>query len=261
MMTFFWTFIFLVSAGLVGGLLQSTAGLASLATYPALLAAGLPPVIANVTNTTGLIFSGFSSILSSTKELKHHGKQIAVLVILALVGSIGGSALLLIAPATSFEKAVPFFILAAGILLLVSGRRPNTAKNTAPTNTSEPRSKLVAILSGLGILFVGAYTGYFGAAAGVISLALLSLVTTEQFLVVNAMKNVIAFTGNFVATVIFIFRAHIEWLYVLPLGIGLFIGGYLGPIIVRHVNVALLRLLIALAAFGLASYLFVTAYF
>ncbi|CDI65070.1 Putative uncharacterized protein [Lactobacillus helveticus CIRM-BIA 101] len=106
-------------------------------------------------------------------------------------------------------------------------------------------------------MLVGAYTGYFGAAGGVIFLAILSVITDDRFAVVNAMKNVIAFAGNLIATVIFIFKSRIDWLLVIPLGLGLLIG----PIIVRHANIHLLRALISLAAFGLAAYLFVTAYF
>lgn len=108
---------------------------------------------------------------------------------------------------------------------------------------------------------MGGYTGYFGAAGGVIFLAILSVITDDRFAVVNAMKNVIAFAGNLVATIIFIFKSNINWLYVIPLGFGLLIGGYTGPIIVRHANIHLLRILISLAAFGLAGYLFVEAYF
>jgi uncharacterized membrane protein YfcA len=117
------------------------------------------------------------------------------------------------------------------------------------------------LVSLIGIFLVGGYTGYFGAAGGVIFLAILSLITNDQFATVNAMKNVIAFAGNLIATLIFVFKTHVAWLMVVPLGFGLLIGGYLGPIIVRHANIHLLRALIAIAAFGLASYLFITAYF
>jgi uncharacterized membrane protein YfcA len=87
------------------------------------------------------------------------------------------------------------------------------------------------------------------------------VITDDRFVVVNAMKNVIAFAGNLIATIIFIFKTNIDWLLVIPLGLGLLIGGYTGPIIVRHANIHVLRALISLAAFGLAAYLFVTAYF
>ncbi len=255
-------FIFLVVAGFAAGLLASVAGLASLVSYPALLVIGIPPVIANVTNTTALIFSGIGATVSSLKELRGHWKKLSLFVALSLVGSIGGSMLLLVAPASSFEKVVPFFILFAGILLFLSGRKKDisTAK-IKEAHTKPEKHWWVSLISLIGILLVGAYTGYFGAAGGVIFLAILSVITDDRFAVVNAMKNVIAFAGNLIATIIFIFKSTIDWIYVIPLGLGLLIGGYTGPIIVRHANIHLLRALISLAAFGLAGYLFVTAYF
>ncbi|MFT8727388.1 MAG: sulfite exporter TauE/SafE family protein [Liquorilactobacillus ghanensis] len=256
-MSLFLTFIFLIAAGFVAGLLASVAGLASLASYPALLLVGLPPVLANVTNTTALIFSGIGSTMSSLRELHGHWKKVALFTFLASCGSVAGSWLLLIAPASSFEKIVPFFIFAAGLLLLLSSRKKGISKNSLPTQANI----WISFVSLIGIFFVGGYTGYFGAAGGVIFLAILSLITNNQFATVNAMKNVIAFAGNLIATLIFVFKTHVAWLMVVPLGFGLLIGGYLGPIIVRHANIHLLRALIAIAAFGLASYLFITAYF
>ncbi|KRL34696.1 sulfite exporter TauE/SafE family protein [Liquorilactobacillus uvarum] len=256
------TFIFLIIAGIVAGLLASIAGLASLVSYPALLIVGLPPVIANITNTTALIFSGIGSTFSSLKELQGHWKELLIYTLLSLIGSIGGSILLLAAPASSFEKVVPFFIFFAGILLFISGR-----KNAGPTaklkkaSTKTKNKWWLSLFSLLGICLVGAYTGYFGAAGGVIFLAILSIITSHDFATVNAMKNTIAFAGNLVAAIIFVFKSHIDWMFVAPLGFGLLIGGYLGPIIVRHVNIHLLRALISLAAFGLSIYLFITAYF
>lgn len=257
-----WIFIFLIIAGFVAGLLASVAGLASLASYPALLLVGLPPVIANVTNTTALVFSGIGSMASSMKELRGNWKRLGIYVGLSLIGSIVGSYLLLIAPASSFEKVVPFFILFAGILLLMSGRKKDTStRKMREAHASPEKHFWVALISLTGIVVVGAYTGYFGAAGGVIFLAILSIIMDEKFTVINATKNAIAFIGNLVATIIFIFKSHIYWLYVIPMGFGLLVGGYTGPIIVRHANIHLLRALIALAAFGLAGYLLVTAYF
>ncbi len=255
-------FIFLVAAGFIAGILQSIAGLASLASYPALLLAGVSPVIANVTNTTSLIFSGIGATLSSLKDLRGHRKKLLQFILLSLIGSIIGSVLLLIAPASSFEKVVPFFILVAGILLLVSNRQKgDPIKNIQNTQKAANKPRWIIYLNMVLIVFVSVYVGYFGAAGGVLFLAILSFITDDNFIVVNAMKNVITLVGNLTATIIFIFKSHIAWLFVIPLAIGLFIGGYVGPIIVRRVNIHLLRVLIFLLALGLAVYLFITAYF
>lgn len=252
-------FVFLLGAGILAGLLSSVAGLASLASYPALLAIGVPPVIANVTNTAALVFTGIGSAMSSRKELKGQGPTLIRLIILVCIGSIFGSAVLLLAPASSFQKVVPFFIASSGVLLLISGKK-KPPSDLAQASGPRAASRSQRALAIAGIVFVGAYSGYFGAAAGVIMLAILAVVTTERFAVYNAMRNVTGFASNAIAAVIYAFTSHIQWLMVIPLGIGLYVGGYIGPIIVRHVPVELLRWLIALAAFGLAGYLFWQAF-
>ena len=110
----------LIGAGIIGGLLSTIAGRASLVSYPVLLSIGLPPVVANVTNTTAQIFSGIGSTVSSAKELRDARHETATITICALLGSACGCSLLLIAPASSFERAVPFLIAAAGGLMLYS---------------------------------------------------------------------------------------------------------------------------------------------
>ncbi|MBT9671367.1 TSUP family transporter [Secundilactobacillus kimchicus] len=255
------TIVFVFFAGVAAGLLASTAGLASVVSYPALLAVGLPPVLANVTNTAALIFSGLGAITASIKELRGHWRRVSLFVVLSLLGSVGGSWLLLAAPAESFEKVVPFFILTAALMLLISGRQTSSTTDSLRAARQHPNKRfLVLLASYLGVILVGAYTGYFGAAGGVLFLALLSVILDDEFAVINAIKNVMAFAGNFVATIIFIFRSHIVWHFVIVMGVGLFIGGYLGPVIVRHVNIKLLRALIALAAMVLAVDLFIKAY-
>ncbi|KRL12432.1 MAG: sulfite exporter TauE/SafE family protein [Schleiferilactobacillus perolens] len=253
-------FIFLLIAGVVAGLLSTIAGLASLASYPALLMIGVPPVIANVTNTAALVFTGIGATFSSLRELKGHWAELGRILILVTLGGIVGSIILLKAPASSFEKVVPFFIGASGVLLLISGRspkNPDLAAATGPRAATKGQQALIIVA----MFIVGAYTGYFGAAGGVIMLAILALISTERFTVINAERNVAGFASNAIATVIYSFTTHIAWLLVIPLGLGLLIGGYIGPAIVRRVPVKLLRLVIALAAFGLAIDLFIKAYF
>ncbi|KRM91254.1 sulfite exporter TauE/SafE family protein [Fructilactobacillus florum] len=256
-------FLFLLAAGVVAGLLATIAGLASLASYPALLLVGIPPVIANVSNTVALIFTGVGAISASLKELRGQWKRVIGYTILAVIGSLLGSSFLLVAPATTFEKVVPFFILVAGVVLLLSGRGTESgAQKRLQEDAQHPRRRRwIQIASFLGIIFVGGYLGYFGAAGGVVLLAILAVITREDFAHYNAVKNVMTFACNITAATLFIFKATIAWQAVLPLGLGLLVGGYCGPLIVRHVNVALLRVLISLASFGLAAVLFYQAYF
>ena len=107
---------------------------------------------------------------------------------------------------------------------------------------------------------MAAYTGYFGAAGGVIVLVILTYITNEKFIVINAIKNVISGFANLVALIIFMFTSHIYWLQAIPLAIGMFIGGYIGPAILRHVPEKPVRIFIATLAFVQSAYFFYTAY-
>lgn len=254
-MAWYWIACILLVAGVAGGLLSTMAGMASLVTYPVLLALGLPPVSANVTNTAGLVFTGIGSAISSRKELRSHQRLTMSVTVWALLGAIIGSLLLTVAPASTFEHIVPFLIALAGVLMLLAGRsKPETQAKP------RPRSPRVTVAKNVAIGLVGLYIGYFGASAGVILLAILAISLDQPFAVSNAIKNFTAFVANVFSLVIYAVTTKVYWLMVIPLGAGLFIGGYAGPIVVRHVPVRLLQRVIAFGAFGLAAYFFYDAY-
>lgn len=245
-------FLFLLLGGIAAGLLSSVASMASLASYPVLLMTGVPPVFANVTNDAALIWTSIGSTISSTKELKGHWRKVWLFSSYTIAGSILGCLLLLLFPASVFEKVVPFFIIFSGIMILVSGKHHSLKR--------KKQSKLQQIFYAVMLLLMGAYTGYFGAAGGVIVLVILTYMTDDSFLVVNAIKNVVCGFANLVALIIFIFTSKIYWGRAIPLAIGMFIGGFIGPAVMRKVPANLIRDLIALLALGQAAYFFVKAY-
>ncbi|MFT8888509.1 MAG: sulfite exporter TauE/SafE family protein [Ethanoligenens sp.] len=259
-----WIYILaLFPAGILAGLVNSVAGLASLVSYPALLAVGIPPVYANVTNTAALIFSAVGAGTASRHELRGHKRELFKLLPLTVCGGICGGLLLLAAPATSFEHIVPFFILGAAVLILRPQMLHFNAQPTVQSGESRRsffRKHATKILIFAAIFLVGAYTGYFGAAAGVVMLAMLAATSHLKFAEYNALKNVSLGASNLVATILFAFRAHIYWLAVAPLAAGFFIGGSIGPHIVRRVPAKQLRIIIAIGAIGLAVYLFIQTY-
>lgn len=246
--------IYLLVAGVASGLTSSMAGMGSIFSYPVLLSLGVPPVNADVTNNAALIFTGVGAGASSTKELRHEPRMTLQVALTSLVGGIVGSYILVKAPASSFEKVVPFIIAFAGILMVVANRRPVQARAHVLTGWQQ-FGRLVAIFG------VGLYIGYFGASAGIILLALLSVTNNLPFPVNNAIKNFSSLLTNIISLIIYAFNTKVYWQYVLPLGIGFFIGGYIGPIWFRHIPARLLRSVIAIGAFVLAGYLFITAYF
>lgn len=163
-----------------------------------------------------------------------------------------GCILLLSFPPKIFEKAVPFFIAFSGLMIIVSGKHHSLNTKAQPT--------WLKIIYFIALLIMGMYTGYFGAAGGVIVLVLLTYITNDKFIVINAIKNVICGFANLVALIIFMFTSHIYWLQAIPLAIGMFIGGYIGPAILRRVPEKPVRIFIASLAFIQAGYFFYTAY-
>jgi len=244
----------LVIAGIAGGLFGSIAGLASLATYPALLAIGLPPVTANVTNTVALIFSSIGSVLGSRPELKGQASRLKALAPMAVLGGATGAALLLTTPAEGFEKLVPILLGLASLTIII----PRRAHVVGTAETPPSRRELVG--QAVGIFFIAIYGGYFGAAAGVLLLALMLHTSRASLPRANAAKNVLLGVANSVAALAFVFLAPVDWAAVVPVGIGCLVGSRLGPIVVRRANSLVLRLLIGAAGLALAIKLGVTAY-
>ena len=247
-------FALLVAAGIAGGLFGTIAGLASLATYPALLAVGLSPVSANVTNTVALVFTGVGSVLSSRPELKGQGPRIRRLAPMAVLGGVIGAVLLLSTPADGFERIVPWLIGFASLTILIP-RRPVPDGPVAPGAGGR---RNVAEAAGMALICV--YGGYFGAAAGVLLLAMLLHTTHDTLPRANALKNGLLGFANGIAALIFAFLAPVNWAAVLPLGIGCLIGAWLGPKVVRWAPATILRWLIGLAGLGLAVRLGLQAY-
>jgi len=247
--------LFLAGAGVLGGLTGSIAGLASVATYPALLLVGLPPVTANVTNTVALVFNGVGSVWGSRPELEGQQKWIMRIAPVAVLGGAAGAALLLSTPAEGFEKVVPILLGLASAAILLP-RRGNRRVRVA----DHQRHTAGVLLESTAIFLICIYGGYFGAAAGVLLLALLLRAGHATLAHANASKNVILGIANGVAAIIFAFLAPVHWPAVLALGIGCLIGSRLGPIVVRHAPAAPLRAVIGVAGLALAVKLGIDAY-
>jgi uncharacterized protein len=243
--------VWLVLAGIGGGLSGSVAGLASLVSYPALLAVGLPPVTANVSNTVALVFSTAGSMWGSRPELTGQRAQARRLGTIALAGGITGAILLLATPSSSFELVVPWLIGLASLGILLPRRVDRVAEFTA-------RWHVWGL--GIGIYLVAVYGGYFGAGAGVLLLALLLFASAEPLPRSNALKNLLLGVANGMAALAFVLFGPVRWRAVVPLAIGFLIGGRLGPVIVRRAPPGPLRLGIACAGLGLAVHLGLDAY-
>jgi hypothetical protein len=249
-------FGFLVLAGAGAGLTGSIAGLASLISYPALLAIGIPPVTANVTNTVALVLNSVGSVSASRPELTGQARRLVPLAGAALLGGTAGAVLLLLTPSGAFERIVPVLIAGASAAILVQ-RPPRQLAAEGHREHPVPRDpKWLAF----GTFAIAIYGGYFGAAAGVLMLAMYLLGTGETLPRGNAMKNLILGVANSVAAIGFIVFTSVAWSAALPLAIGLFTGGRLGPRVVRRAPQTALRRVIAVAGLALAIHLGIQAF-
>jgi uncharacterized membrane protein YfcA len=247
------TIIYLILGGIVAGILSSAASFASLASYPLLLSVGVAPVYANVTNDAALIWNSLGAVLASLKELHGHWHQVLKYAIFTVIGSVIGCCLLLAFPGKVFERVVPFFILIAGAMILISG------KHTPHPGRKRPLWQKSLYL--LALVLTGIYAGYFGAASGIVVLVLLTYLMEQNFLVTNAVKNAVCGFTNLVALIIYGFASRIYWLDALPMAVGMFVGGYLGPIVVRYIPAKIMRWIIAILAVTQALIYFKQAYF
>jgi len=241
----------LFATGVGGGIAASVASIASVVSYPALLALGLPPLAANVTNTMALVFLVPGAMLGSRQELARQRARVARLGAIMAAGGAAGATALLLAPPGAFALVVPVLIAASSILLILQPR----LRGLAPSpDTERSRWRLGAMFG------VAVYIGYFGAAGGVLMLALLAATICESLIRVNAIKNVVAGAANLVAATIFAAFAPVDWAFVPLLALGFGVGGYLGQRLVRHLPVTVLRVFVALVGLVLAVKLGLSAY-
>jgi uncharacterized membrane protein YfcA len=246
---------FLAAAGVLGGLTGSIAGLASVATYPALLVVGLPPVTANVTNTVALVFNGIGSVWGSRPELTGQGAWLKRIAPAAAAGGAVGAALLLSTPAEGFERVVPILLGLASVAILL----PSASRQDARV-AHHQRHTVRVLLEAAAIFVICIYGGYFGAAAGVLLLALLLRAGGASLAHANAGKNVILGVANGVAALIFAVAAPVNWPAVVAVGAGCLIGSRLGPVVVRHAPAGPMRAVIGVAGLALAVKLGFDAY-
>nr|WP_206038107.1 sulfite exporter TauE/SafE family protein [Rhodococcus sp. HNM0569] len=239
---------FLVLAGYFAGLVGFVTGLASIVSYPALLAVGLSPVAANVTNTVALVAVGVGALANSTREVAATGPRLVPWAVVSAAGGVVGAVLLLVAPEGSFEAVVPFLVAFAALALLVQPRIRRLAGGG-----ELPRSFLVVLFA------VAVYGGYFGAGAGVIFLAAMLIFTSETVWRATVLKSFLLGIANLVAALGFALFGPVHWAAAGAMAVGALAGGWSGPPLVRRVPPTLLRWVIAAAGFGLAAWLWLSS--
>jgi uncharacterized membrane protein YfcA len=235
----------------VAGAAGSAGAIASLVSYPALLAVGIGPLAANVTNAVAGVTIGVGSTLSSREELRDQWRRLRRWTPLCVAGGSGGAVLLLLTPSRVFDWVVPFLVAAAALALLAQ-RRLTDWHQARPRRGAEP----VAVAA---LAIVAVYSGYFGAGAGIMILAVLLVLIEHDLARANALKNALLTVTDAVPAVIFALAGRVVWLAALPLAVGLFAGGLVGPMIARRAPPGILRAAIGACGFGLALWLLIRA--
>jgi uncharacterized membrane protein YfcA len=229
-------------AGLAAGTINTVVGSGTLITFPTLLAFGVPPVTANVSNTIGLVPGSVSGVVGYRRELEGQRPRVLRIGIASLVGGVLGAVLLLVLPDKAFSAIVPALV-GLGILLVVFQPRITTWVEARHDGLGAPvrNPVLGAWWVWPGVLAAGVYGGYFGAAQGVLLMGIMGVGISETMQRLNALKNVLAAVVNSVAGLLFAFVADVDWKIVALIGVGSVIGGQLGATVGRRLPGPVLR--------------------
>ena len=229
-------------AGVAAGTINAVVGSGTLITFPTLLAFGVPPVTANVSNNVGLVPGTLSGAIGYRAELEGQRARLLRLGSASLVGGAAGAALLLSLPSSAFDTIVPVLV-GLGILLVVAGpaiSRRVTAR--AEARGGMPDHGVWWVWPA--VLLAGVYGGYFGAAQGVLLLAILGIGVADSLQRHNATKNVLSTIVNGIAAVIFVFVADVDWAVAGLIAAGSVVGGQLGATVGRRLPPTVLRAVI-----------------
>lgn len=228
--------VVLVLAGLAAGAVNAVAGGGSLVSFPALLAVGLPPLTANVTNSVAIWPGYVGTCWGYRRELVPQGRRLLTLAPAAVTGAVAGCLLLLVTSPEAFERVVPYLVVAGSLLLAVQGRVTDRARRLpgGAGGTSSP------LLHG-GIAVAAAYGAYFGGGLGVVLLSVLGLFVADGLQRLNGLKSALSLLVNGVALVAFSLFGPVDWGSVALLAPAALTGGYLGARLARRLDPARLR--------------------
>jgi uncharacterized protein len=221
-------------AGIAAGAINAVVGSGTLITFPTLLAVGLPPVVANVSNTVGLVPGGVAAALGYRRELAGQRSRVLRFAVATVAGATLGAVLLLVLPESSFVAVVPALILLGCVLVLI---QPWLMRRLGERRRPHHGGPLVWLL----VLAIGVYGGYLGAGQGVLLIAVLGLGLDETLQRVNAAKNVLAGLANLVAGLIFVAVADVDWAVAALIAMGSTVGALVGAGVARRLPEPVLR--------------------
>ena len=255
--------VFLFFAAVLAGVINSVAGGGSFITFPALIFAGISPILANTTNTAAVWPGTVASTVAYRKAFTREARRLLLpLAITGVVGGILGARILLKTPPATFLRIVPWLLLGATLLFVFSGRitgwirsRANLKDGESVGGSGTPRSLMAGVL--FLELLVSIYVGYFGAGVGILFLSLLALMGMEDIHAMNGMKTLLVSIVNGTALATFIVARMIVWPQALLMLVGALIGGYGGAWVAQKTNPQHVRWLVIAIGFAMSAYFFV----
>jgi uncharacterized membrane protein YfcA len=232
-------FILVGLVALAAGAVNAFAGGGTFLAFPVLLAVGLPPISANVTNTVALCPGYLGATLAQRRHLRDQKQRLWICLPAGLVGGVLGGVLLLNSSEKLFRTLIPFLIfLASGLLAL---QRPLRSWIISRTGDHPGRSAGTLPWIGLPVAAAAIYGGYFAAGMSVIVLAVLALLLDDSLIRLNALKQAIASSINVAATLFFLHSGHIVWSAAIVMAAGSLIGGIIGGKLAGRVRPSALR--------------------
>jgi uncharacterized membrane protein YfcA len=233
----FWHAPAVLAAGLAAGAINAVAGSGTLVTFPTLVAIGYQPLLANVSNTVGLVPGSAAALWAYRPELRAMRARLIQFVPVSVAGALTGGVLLLTAPASAFKAVVPFLIAAALLLVLVQPQLSRLLASRQPQGPPRDRTRLMMAM----VFLVGVYGGYFGAAQGIMLIGLLGTMLSDDMQRMNGLKNALALAANGTAAILFMTVHHIDWGVAGLIALGSMIGGLIGGRYARKLSPAALR--------------------
>lgn len=241
---------FAIAAAAIAGIVNSIAGGGTLLTFPALLALGVSPAIANATSTVALLPGALSSMLGYRRELRGIEPWTRAITVPSLIGGAVGAWAFLATPPAEFARLVPWLVLGATTLFMANGAvMRRVRRDGARVEQSEPASPTLGLL--LVQLVVAVYGGYFGAGVGILMLASLGFSGFMNIHRMNGLKNWGGFCMNFIASVIFALTGRVNWPIALSMAVTAITGAYVGSKLAQRVGPAPVRR--AIVVIGLVS--------
>jgi uncharacterized membrane protein YfcA len=235
-MTSLLDFAILFAAALAAGLFNALAGGGSIFTFPALVAIGIPPIVANVTNTVALCPGYVGGVLAQRRDLAGQGRRMLLLLPVAAAGGLAGALLLTWTSDAIFRALVPVLVLGACFLLAMQDR--------VRALLQRRQARIALVWAVPPVLLAAIYGGYFGAGLSVMFLAMIGLAIEDNLTRLNALKQAMSLAANVAAALFFALRAPVVWPAAMVMAVGALIGGALGGRLAGAVRPATLRLIV-----------------